>query len=79
MDRTYEVDDDAEEDESGPSAGEVEGKGKPQATVAPTFIPPFKPDISETNTVPKMIKAISDYFAMAISKYSGSTFPLCTR
>ncbi|KIO28289.1 hypothetical protein M407DRAFT_22498 [Tulasnella calospora MUT 4182] len=67
-DVTYEFDDDAEEDESDPSAGETERKGNTQATVAPTFVPPFKPDLSETNTVPKMTKAISDYFVMAVKK-----------
>ncbi|KAG9041628.1 hypothetical protein FS837_011947 [Tulasnella sp. UAMH 9824] len=69
---TYQDEDDVEEGEDSLYTGETTGRGKQPATVTPTFVPPFTPDLSQTKTVPKMEKAIADYFTMAIKKLYGT-------
>ncbi|KAG8925065.1 hypothetical protein FRC01_010729 [Tulasnella sp. 417] len=61
---TLDTDDDIEDDDSGPPTGEPNRKTK--HPVAPTFVPPFKPDLVETSTIAKKARAISDYIVLGV-------------
>lgn len=65
---TGDLDDDVQQDESVSSGGPSKRRQNKQAAAATTVIPPFKPDLAETKSVQKMVKAISDFVIFGVEK-----------
>ncbi|KIO19093.1 hypothetical protein M407DRAFT_224161 [Tulasnella calospora MUT 4182] len=57
---------DAEPDEPIARTGASRAKRKKQPTALRAVVPPFQPNLSDTKTVPKMAKAISDFVVMGV-------------
>ncbi|KAG8941494.1 hypothetical protein FRC00_012349, partial [Tulasnella sp. 408] len=67
-DMTGDLDDDIEQDESAGFNRGGRRRHTKQAAATPAIIPPFKPDLSETKSMQKMAKAISDFVIMGVEK-----------
>ncbi|KAG9042437.1 hypothetical protein FS837_010885, partial [Tulasnella sp. UAMH 9824] len=66
-DMTGDLGDDVEQESPGFNGGSRRRHTK-QAVATPAIIPPFKPDLSETKSMQKMAKAISDFVIMGVEK-----------
>ncbi|KIO17895.1 hypothetical protein M407DRAFT_32428 [Tulasnella calospora MUT 4182] len=62
----------ADPTEQNASTVELANKNRPQDfNRVQTFVAPFQPDLSETKTVPKMVKAIAEFIMAGIGKLHG--------
>lgn len=72
------LDDDVEQEESADINKASKRRHTKQGAAPPIFIPPFKLNVSETKSMQKMAKAISDFVIMGVGKHATVDVP-CLR